>query len=106
MKYTFGDLIPAIKATRGLKLPDILKKVSRGLCRHPDDNGHQRVIRPKSMALVGKWHEDSYISTIHSADLSSEKLSKEMLALGKMNLTHAFLDEIMKVTGDIGRTLL
>ncbi|MCL4315112.1 MAG: hypothetical protein M1454_05250 [Candidatus Thermoplasmatota archaeon] len=49
------------------------------------------------MDLVSEWYEDSYISTIYIADMSSATLSKAMTALGKMNLNHAFLNELILI---------
>ena len=97
--YTYGDLLPVIKAARDLKLPDILKKIAGEYADILLTMAINRIIRPEAMDLVSEWYEDSYISTIYSADLSSATLSRAMTALGKMNLNHAFLNEIIKVTG-------
>ena len=61
-----------------------------------------RIVRPEAMDLASEWYEDSYISTIYIADMSSAALFRAMTALGKMNLNHAFLHEITKVTGISG----
>ena len=97
--YTYGDLLPVIKAARDLKLPDILKKIAGEYADILLTMAINRIIRPEAMDLVSEWYEDSYISTIYSADLSSATLSRAMTALGKMNLNHAFLNEIIKATG-------
>ena len=58
-----------------------------------------RVIRPEAMDLIQEWHDDSYISTIYVADMSSAALPRAMAALGKMNSNHAFLNEILRSWG-------
>ena len=97
--YTYGDLLPVIKAARDLKLPDILKKIAGEYADILLTMAINRIIRPEAMDLISEWYEDSYMSTVYSADLSSATLSRAMAALGKMNLNHAFLNEIIKVTG-------
>ena len=97
--YTYGDLLPVIRAARDLKLPDILRKIAGEYADTLMLMAISRVIRPEAMDLVGEWYEDSYISTIYVADVSSAALSRAMTALGKMNLNHAFLHEIIKVMG-------
>ncbi|MCL4480793.1 MAG: transposase [Candidatus Thermoplasmatota archaeon] len=100
--YTYGDLLPVIMAARDLNLPDILKKIAGKYADILLIIAINRIVRPEAMDLIGEWYEDSYISTIYSADLSSAALSKAMTALGKRNLNHAFLHEIIKVTGISG----
>jgi transposase len=100
--YTYGDLLPVIRAARDLKLPDILKKIAGEYADILLIMAINRIIRPEAMDLIGAWYEDSYISTIYSADLSSAALSRAMTALGRMNLNHAFLNETIKITGISG----
>ena len=100
--YTYGDLLPVIMAARDLKLPDILRKIAGEYADTIMIMAINRVIRPEAMDLIQEWYEDSYISTIYSADLSSAALSRAMSSLGKMNLNHAFLHEIIKVMGISG----
>ena len=83
-------------AARDLNLPDILKKIAGEYADILLIIAINRIIRPETMDLVGEWYEDSYISTIYIADMSSAALSRAMTALGKMNLNYAFLHEIMK----------
>ena len=64
------------------------------------------IVRQEAMEQVSKWYDDSYISTIYSADLLSAALSRAMTALGKVNLNHAFLNDIVRVTGISGETVL
>ena len=97
--YTYGDLLPVIMAARDLKLPDILRKISGEYADTIMIMAINRVIRPKAMDLIREWYEDSYISTIYVADMSSASLSRAMSSLGKMNLNHAFLNEIVNVMG-------
>ncbi len=52
-----------------------------------------REIRPE------EWYDDSYISTIYPASLSSSTLSRVMKAVGSMDANHSYLNEILKVTG-------
>ena len=93
--YTYCDLLPVIMAARDLNLTDILKKIAGELADILLIIAINRIVRPGAMDLVGEWYEDSYISTIYIADMSSA-------ALGKMNLNFAFLHEIIKVTGISG----
>ena len=91
--YEYGDLLSVIKAVRDLKLPDVLRKIAGEYVDILLIMAITRVIRPKAMDLLGEWYEDSYISTIYSADVSLGVLSRATTALGKINLNHAFLHE-------------
>ena len=100
--YTYGDLLPVIRAARDLNLPDILKRIAGEYADILIIMAINRVIRPEAMDLIGEWYEDSYISTVYVADTSSGTLSRAMIECGKMNLNHAFLKEIIKATGISG----
>ncbi|MGP6238841.1 IS1634 family transposase [Cuniculiplasma sp. SKW4] len=100
--YTYGDLLPVIRAARDLKLPDILRKIAGEYADTLMIMAINRVIRPEAMDLIQEWYDDSYISTVYAADMSSAALSRAMTAIGKMNLNHAFLNEIIKVMGISG----
>lgn len=100
--YTYGDLIPVMKAARELSIPEILEKIAGEYASTIMVLALNRVIRPEAMDLIEEWYEDSYISTIYSADLSSATLSRVMAVCGKMNLNQAYLNEIVRVTGRSG----
>jgi transposase len=100
--YTYGDLLPVMKAVRDLKLPEILKKV---IGDHADTvmiMAVNRVIRPEAMDIMEEWYEDSYISTLYGVEMSSATLSRVLGTIGTMNPNNSFLKEIIKVTGRSG----
>ncbi|MGC8645561.1 MAG: IS1634 family transposase [Thermoplasmata archaeon] len=102
MTYSYGDLIPVMKASRDLNLPEILGRIAG---EHRDAlmvMAVNRVIRPVSMDLIEEWYEDSYISMLYRADTSSPTLSRVMSTIGSMNPNHSFLNEIINVTGKSG----
>ena len=79
--YTYGDLLPVIMAAIDLNLTDILKKIAGEYADILMIIASNRIVRPKAMDLVGDWYEDSCISTIYIADMSSAALSRAMTAL-------------------------
>ena len=91
--YTYGDLLPAIKAAKELNLPHVLKKIAGEYADTLMIMAINCVIRQEAMDLI---------DTIYGADLSSATLSRAMTACGKMNLNHAFLNEIIKIIGISG----
>lgn len=102
MAYTYGDLLPAIKAARELNLPHILKEIVREYANALMIMAINRFITPEAMYLIEAWYEGSYLSTIYRDDLSSAALSRAMTACEKMNLNHASLNDTLKITGRSG----
>ena len=96
--YTYGDLMPVMKAVRDLDLEDILKSILGDYANTVLIMSMNRVIRPEAMNNLEEWYEDSYLSRIYDEDLSSSTLSRVMKAVGGMNLNHSFLREILHVT--------
>lgn len=100
--YTYGDLLPVMKAVRDLNLESILQRTVGDHSMTVMIMAMNRVIRPEAMDLIEEWYEDSYISRIHDTNLSSASLSRVMNAVGSMNPNYSFLKEILHVTGKSG----
>jgi hypothetical protein len=93
--YTQCDLLPVIMAAKDLKPSDILGKITVEYGDTLVIMAINLVIIPEAMDLIPECYDDSYISTIYVSDMSSAALSKAMAACGKINLNHAFHDEII-----------
>ena len=100
--YSYGDLIPVMKAVRDLKLQDILGRILGEDATTVLIMAMNRVIRPEAMDLLEEWYDDSYISTIYPVSLSSSTLSRVMKTVGSMDANHLYLNEILRVTGRSG----
>ena len=100
--YSYGDLLPVMKAVRDLDLQGMLKNVVGDHSTAVLILAINRVIRPEAMNNVEPWFEDSYLSTIHPVNMRSSNISKVMEAVGDMNPNHGFLKEMLKFTGRSG----
>jgi ABC-type hemin transport system ATPase subunit len=72
-----------IRAARYLKLPDILRNIAGEYADTIMIMAINHVIRPEAMYLIQEWYEDSHISRIYSADLSSAGAVQGIVFTGK-----------------------
>ncbi|MGC9293828.1 MAG: hypothetical protein ACP5E8_00870 [Thermoplasmata archaeon] len=89
--YSYGDLLPVMKAVRDLNLEDILGRILGENATTVLIMTMNRVIRPEAMDLLEEWYDDSYISTIYPVSLSSSTLSRVMKAVGSIEANRLYL---------------
>lgn len=97
--YTYGELMPVMKAIKELNLQEILSKILGDYAGTVLIMAINRVIRPEAMNNLEEWYGDSYLSQLYTADLSPSSLSRILKAVGGMNPNHSFLVEILHVVG-------
>lgn len=97
--YSYGDLIPVMKAMHDLNIDKILKSIAPDYADLIMIMAINRIIRHESMNNISSWFDDTYLSTLYDdLDLSSQNISKCMGNIGRMDINHAYLNEILKIT--------
>ena len=76
--YSYGDLLPVMKALKDINLPGMLRNIVGEHATIVLILAINRVIRPEAMNNVESWYDDSYLKVIYPANMNSSNLSKVM----------------------------